>query len=364
MRLRPLRWPTLVALVALVACATVKKGPGPKEKRGARQRRSELRFSHALHAEQEIGCDTCHAKLNQAGDLGRRHSPSKATCADCHEVKDKQACTTCHPDPRRARKLGQRPPSPGLIFSHRAHGKRVKECITCHAGAAVAKSLTAVPRPKMRGDCFACHNHLTDYRHMRCKRCHDRLSHHPIKVVSTFSHAGNFLKEHGRWARTSADLCGSCHQQSYCADCHSQRATVLPSVKLAERTDRRFIHRGDWISRHAAQSRADPGRCTKCHSEKRCASCHKARGIHAGSSTARGRTPHPPGWLSPGSPNSHGLQARRRITQCAGCHDRGALSNCVRCHKSIARGGLGVRPHPPGWSRGSKRGHRVCLVCH
>jgi len=355
----------IAALAALVACATVaRKGNKATDEEGRPETRSELRFSHALHVEQEVECGTCHPKIEEAGDLTARHSPTKAVCAECHEVKEKKECAKCHPDPARARKLARRPSTSRLVFSHKGHVKRSKDCLACHAGAAVAKTLAAVPRPKMRGDCFGCHNHLKDYRSLRCKGCHERLTHHPIKFVSSFNHDGNFLKEHGRAARANADVCGSCHQQSFCADCHSQRATVLPSVKLADRPDRRFIHRGDWISRHAVASRADPGQCMRCHSAKSCARCHKARGIHAGASTARGRSPHPAGWLSPGSPNSHGREARRRITQCAACHDRGALSNCVKCHKSTKQGGLGLRPHPPGWSRGGKTTDKMCLICH
>jgi hypothetical protein len=347
----------------LVACSAVKAdraAPPPEPVR------SDLIFSHALHQEQGAECETCHEGVAESKDLRRRHSPTKATCAECHEVKDKQECGKCHPDPKRASKLTRAPSSSRMNFSHASHAKRAKDCKVCHATAVVATSLAEVPRPKMRGDCFSCHNHLKEYRRASCKRCHQSLNRFPIKYVSSFNHQGNFLKEHSRWARASADLCATCHDQGYCADCHSSRAGMLASRKQADRSGRRFIHRGAWISRHAAASRADPGSCTRCHSSKTCASCHRSRGISASrlATSKATRSPHPPSWLTPGSPNSHGRSARRRITQCASCHDRGSLTNCIRCHKSVARGGLGLRPHPPGWERGGKTSDKVCLYCH
>jgi hypothetical protein len=359
----------VVLCSALAACAT--SGKGDKERSPERRAREpDVIFSHVKH-KGEADCDTCHKGVKGTTALKKRHSPAKAVCAECHEVKDKKECKKCHRDPARAAKLPRLPSTPGVIFSHAKHQKQAKECVVCHAGVAVAESLADLPRPKMKQDCLGCHNHLKEYRKLKCRACHQSLSYFPIRFVSAFNHEGNFLKEHGRWGRANADLCASCHDQTYCADCHSTRSGVKPSLKWAEQSGRRFIHRGDWLSQHALQSRGNPGNCTRCHSPKTCARCHRSRGIHVSSrvpaatpgAAAGGRSPHPVDWLSPTSPNGHGREARRRITHCASCHDRGALSNCVRCHRSTARGGLGLRPHPPGWSRSNKAG-KPCVYCH
>jgi len=349
-------WAVVAAgLFTGLACATIKRlAPAAPPSSG-------VLFSHATHVDQEVECLTCHAGVDKATKSGKRHSPAKATCEDCHETKDQKQCIKCHRDPMKATGLARAPSTARLRFSHASHRKRARDCVTCHATAAVATSLKKMPRPGHQ-DCLSCHAHKEQYRRALCKKCHVSLARYPIKAVSAFNHQGNFLREHRRWARANADACATCHRQSYCADCHSSRARVTPSVKMAERGDRAFIHRGDWRSRHAMESRANPGQCVRCHSPKSCARCHRRNGITA---TATGkRSPHGAGWLSPASPNSHGREARRRITQCAACHDQGALSNCVRCHKSATRGGLGLRPHPPGWSRSGKRTNKMCLYCH
>jgi hypothetical protein len=350
---------SLCLLVALVG------GCAARGQRGEGKQGDEISFSHAKHVEQGAACTTCHKGVEGTDTLAGRHGPTMKDCAECHsEATDKAKCGLCHRDATRA-KAGQswRPPTEKLRFSHRTHAKRAKDCLGCHAGAAIATTLPAITPPKMRGDCFGCHNHLKDYRELRCNGCHQTLSRYPIASVSSFNHEGNFLRQHGRWARAQSDVCASCHNQSYCAECHSERSTVLPGVKQAERVDRQFIHRGDWLGRHPIESRAAPSSCARCHGTKSCDRCHQAQGISAAAS-GTGRSPHPPDWLNPGSPNNHGGEARRHIAQCAGCHDRGAMSNCVRCHRSASKGGLGLRPHPPGWNRGGKSSNPMCLICH
>jgi hypothetical protein len=352
----------LPLLLLLAGCVASNGGKPPPKATAARQ--PEIIFSHAKHQEQEVPCETCHAGTAASTALDRRHSPKMAVCGECHDVEEQSGCKKCHRNPEEPGELPRAPSTKHLVFSHAAHVKRAKDCLACHAGAVVARDLAEVPRPRMRADCFDCHNHMGDYRALRCKGCHESLSRYPIRFVSQFNHEGNFLGEHGRQARGNSDLCATCHGQSFCADCHAgQRATVLPSVKRAEEVGRQFIHRGDWLGQHALRSRAEPGQCIRCHSPKSCDSCHRARGVSV-TSGSTGRSPHPADWLSPGSPNSHGREARRRITQCAGCHDRGAASNCIRCHRSAAKGGLGLNPHPPGWSRGGKDSDQVCQLCH
>lgn len=353
----------IVLAHVLAACA----GSGSRAPSAPAQAPSELIFSHAKHGEQGVECASCHKGIAAADALGR-HLPTMKDCAECHEseVKEKSKCGFCHRDLPRARK-GGRPATPGLRFSHKQHAGRAKDCVSCHTGAAVATTVAGIARPKMRGDCFTCHGHLADYRKLRCTVCHESLARQPLKFVSAFNHEGNFLKEHGRQASAGGQsLCASCHAQSYCAECHAgARAGLKPSLRHAERVDRRFIHEADFKSRHAIEARAASGSCLRCHGTKSCQRCHEAEGVSAQVSAGGVKSsPHPSDWLSPGSPNSHGRDARRRITQCAGCHDQGSLSNCVRCHKSATKGGLGIKPHPAGWRRGGKGSDPLCLMCH
>ena len=352
---------TLAALLAApLSCArrTARMGDKPSN--------PTIRFSHAKHALMSIKCDKCHGKIASATALTGKHNPTKAHCKACHnQVKQPSRCTMCHVGPGKLTGFVKRPPTPNLQFNHQAHLKRVKGCDTCHGAIMRGATLATLQRPRMK-DCFGCHNHQRDYRVLKCGGCHKSLAEFPIKFVSAFRHEGDFLKEHGRRARSQTDLCRRCHTQSFCADCHSQRQVVLPGLKYMERADRQFIHRGDWLSRHPIEASGRAGMCVRCHSSKQCEKCHRSHGVaqRISGSKSKSRSPHPADWLNPMSPNNHGIRARRRITQCAACHDRGPQSNCIRCHSSVARGGLGINPHPPGFDRGGKQQHRVCKLCH
>ena len=54
---------------------------------------------------------------------------------------------------------------------------------------------------------------------------------------------------------------------------------------------------------------------------------------------------------------SHG----RDIVACAGCHEAGPATNCIRCHKV---GGYGGNPHPRGWKSARGVDSEMCRYCH
>jgi hypothetical protein len=128
-----------------------------------------------------------------------------------------------------------------------------------------------------------------------------------------------------------------------------------------ERIDRNFVHRGDFITRHAIEAESQPARCLSCHTPETCDSCHVARGVSA--NRILGRNPHPPGWVgtAPGDHSRHGREARRDILSCASCHEQGASTNCIRCHKVGAFGG---NPHPGGWRSTQSESSKMCRYCH
>jgi hypothetical protein len=123
------------------------------------------------------------------------------------------------------------------------------------------------------------------------------------------------------------------------------------------------MHRGDFLGRHSVEVAADPASCRRCHGQSFCDSCHQAEGLTAQAKNPR--DPHPAGWSIPGSRDFHGPAARRDIASCAACHDQGARSNCVDCHRV---GGIGGNPHPPGFTqrhdRAEIRRTGMCLYCH
>jgi hypothetical protein len=231
-------------------------------------------------------------------------------------------------------------------------------CMRCHAEIPRADSVEALEHPAMETCTDGCHK--SALAETRCDLCHDDLSRYKLESIRFMSHGADFERRHGPVAKKDASTCANCHETSYCSDCHSSTAPIEPSTKLLERSTRSFIHPQPYVAIHAIDARSKKDTCESCHRPTFCRSCHASVGL-AGLANDRA-APHPRGWLDPFSPSFHGIEARRSIESCAGCHDRGAQSNCVRCHQV---GGSGGNPHPPGFSRRTDpTQNRMCRICH
>jgi hypothetical protein len=251
---------------------------------------------------------------------------------------------------------------PSLQMSHAEHIERTKEkCTVCHTKLPDPVR-TASMKPTM-ASCLGCHEHRAEYDEGRCRRCHSDLKSFPTVPVSLFSHRGDFVHEHARPARAAGATCAECHEQTFCSDCHAKTVATRVEVKWPERVEAYFIHRNDYLGRHSVEAQSDPASCRRCHGSSFCESCHRAQNLTPDATNAR--DPHPAGWSFPGSASFHGTAARRDIVSCASCHDQGARSICVDCHKV---GGIGGNPHPASWQ--SRHNHEeigrnnMCTVCH
>ncbi|HUL59862.1 MAG TPA: cytochrome c3 family protein [Anaeromyxobacteraceae bacterium] len=311
-------------------------------------------FPHQPHLENDVACSNCHASIEQATrlDAAERHValPAKSDkCGDCHETMPTLAI------PARTSPFE-------LSFDHAAHLPRVNgDCKVCHLELP-EKDQLHTPVPPM-SVCTACHVHQQEFAEARCTPCHVDLRSHGPKPLSTFAHREDWLRTHGELARASAQSCAACHDQTYCANCHSA-ATVAarPSVRWPEQVTADLIHRGDYVSRHMVDVQADPASCRRCHGSPFCQSCHELQNV-APTGSLSDRDPHPTsGWATP-SGGEHAAAARANIVACAGCHDQGAAATCVTCHRSG-----GANPHPPGFasrhSASEQHSKKVCIVCH
>jgi hypothetical protein len=128
-----------------------------------------------------------------------------------------------------------------------------------------------------------------------------------------------------------------------------------------ESVERRFQHRGDFLTRHAIEAQSQPARCASCHEPATCDACHVERGVSANRVGAA--SPHPLGWIGndPTVRSQHGREARRDILLCASCHEQGPSTNCIRCHRV---GGYGGNPHPGGWRSSRSTSEEMCRYCH
>ncbi len=355
------RWPLLLGTLLVAACTTLMTRLGAP--------RDEIRFSHARHIEGGAECISCHEEVYDSTALGQPVLPAEKKCMECHkEKKAANECGFCHTVPEAPRTYAQR--ETGLKMDHSAHIERVEEdCGVCHASVARTGLLE---RSSVSMDtCLGCHEHKAQFSEARCDTCHEDLRRYALRPTSAFSHEGNFLQAHGRAARSATSSCATCHDQNFCTDCHASTVGTRVELRQPERMDRWFIHGGDFLARHSLEARANATSCQQCHGASSCSSCHREQGLTPGLSSAGGAhatsslDPHPPGFNEPGSAQFHGPAARRDIASCAACHDQGAQSNCVECHRV---GGIGGDPHPPGWSlrhgRDEINRNGMCLACH
>ena len=328
--------------LALFGCTSQAKKP---EAQGPQP----YKFPHGIHVESGVACVECHAPILKATSF-------KENVLDVAIPTKSEVCSACH-DPIPDYKPVQRF-APTVRFDHAGHLPRLKgakdECQACHTKF-TEPGTDAAPVPAM-ATCTACHNHAQDFAVGRCTPCHRDLRKYE-KPVKEYTHAADFLQTHGKWAKQSVTTCASCHDQTMCSQCHTATTRPMPpSVQFPEKVASEFIHRGDWISRHAMEQAADPTSCSKCHGTGYCQSCHAFQGIAPGGATVR--DPHPSNWIA-----FHGSVARQNILSCAGCHNQGANSLCVACHRV---GGIGGNPHPPGWKGTASQvgSNPTCKICH
>ena len=353
MKTLPVRWPFLLAL-GVTACATVLTSIGRVPEV------DEIRFSHAKHQQAKIECISCHETIFDAATLTGSFLPDEAKCMECHKAKKAEGnCQMCHSEVKLAAAWPKREPK--LNFNHIKHIELVKEdCSKCHTR--LPEPMVQVPISDGHAACMTCHEHAEAQADARCSTCHLDLKKFGLKPVADFSHQGDFLKRHGMAARAEGASCATCHEQSTCLDCHARTSMTGLNVVLPDRPDRSFIHRNDFVSRHPIEAAADPASCRRCHAVSSCEQCHAAQHV---TPQANARTPHPAGWALPGSAAFHGDAARQNISSCASCHDQGAQSNCVTCHKV---GGIGGSLHPPSFrvrhSLQETATNPMCRACH
>jgi hypothetical protein len=318
-------------------------------------------FPHSPHVDGDVDCLLCHASIAKATALEARVRhvalpKGGAACAACHEAPPTVTV------PARTREFEVR-------VDHAAHLARGVKCVTCHVKLTEAKETE--PAPLSMSTCTACHQHQKDFAEARCTPCHVDLKRYE-KPVAAFQHAGDFMKIHGQLARPTAETCAQCHEQTFCADCHSATTSpVRQAIAFPEAVQRDFIHRGDYVSRHMVEADANPASCRKCHGSQFCNACHTLQNLSQ-SSGVQPRNPHPPGWgTDVAGGNFHGNAARKNIVACAGCHDAGAAAICVQCHRV---GGFADNPanpngpHPASFISKHRSDDRtkqaVCMTCH
>jgi hypothetical protein len=284
-----------------------------------------LAFNHAIHVKEGLECTDCHAG---AADTDEPEMPGAAQCQLCHENLDKEKppekrVATLFSDGKfRAQHATHL--SAELSFSHKAHVGRNTECSACHRGIETNERIGSEMRIGMDA-CTACHaaKGTVQAGAQECATCHKEIR----KDAKPQSHEHSWKKMHGQTVRGSsaatADRCSLCHTESTCASCHM--ATPPES------------HDNFWRLRgHGIAAEVDRVTCAACHRPDSCERCHADTPpmSHAGQ------------WGSP------------RDTHCLSCHFPLQGNNCVVCHRGTPSHQTAT-PMPSSHSPGMN-----CRQCH
>lgn len=104
-----------------------------------------------------------------------------------------------------------------------------------------------------------------------CSQCH-------TDSRAALDHRGEFAVRHKYYAQQNSRVCGLCHAQAFCSDCHGRDEELKPSDKFKDSPERMLPHRGDYLNQHKIDGKINPASCIPCHgrqNNERCRACHR-----------------------------------------------------------------------------------------
>lgn len=281
-------------------------------------------FNHFVHVDGEgLECTDCHMGVDNREEPGM---PALAQCMLCHsdldaeKPPDRHVRTLFDADERYVRANASLLDDPERIFPHLQHVESLEDCEGCHAG--VGTSVRMDPRSALTMDqCMDCH--AQKQASNACETCHAVIR----QDVAPESHRARWERFHGQIVRAQGleqARCTLCHQESSCTSCH---LSTPPES-----------HTNFWRLRgHGIAARMDRDNCSTCHRSDSCSQCHSEM-----------------------LPLSHsGMFGSPRNTHCFGCHfPLKSNDNCATCHKSTPSHAMAA-PKPPDHNPAMN-----CRLCH
>jgi hypothetical protein len=124
-----------------------------------------------------------------------------------------------------------------------------------------------------------------------CAQTKSMVAWHPTEVPSppicsdchtddraALNHTSDFSTRHKFYAAQKEQVCGVCHIESFCSDCHANKEELKPSDKYKDSPQLALPHRGDYLNQHKIDGRINPASCFPCHgrqNNERCKECHR-----------------------------------------------------------------------------------------
>jgi len=345
------------------------------------------RFPHREHGAVFPVCTGCHAGIS-TGDASAYY-PAPTDCTRCHDGVTEDRVDWSGPAPRAS----------NLTFRHPEHAEAVvaagdsARCVTCHqAEGETGRMAVGPPRP---GLCITCHAHEAPAHLASTAECRD--CHVPLVEATAFDTArierfpkpasheeADFLLGHDPDANMADRTCTVCHARPSCERCH-MNGDRLPGVSALQGDDRVAIlaatrtatypeppdhETGSWAWTHAEAATSDETRCTNCHAQAGCRTCHQAdgHGVLAQMPVPRpggptgvvlgiGQPVHPVGFAG-----RHGTGATLADDGCTNCHAR--EETCLACHSGAGQPGFHRPNYRERHAADAYAGDQECASCH
>ncbi|MBI5476788.1 MAG: hypothetical protein HY964_08650 [Ignavibacteriales bacterium] len=305
----------------------------------------QIKFSHTFHIEESlVECTVCHYKAATSVKSSDNLTGDHESCKTCHEDVLANNCSYCHLDPDNIQPLKQHPRE--IIFSHEKHTAKSIECTNCHRGLDEVKYASSDNMPSM-DLCVTCHekNNVSK----DCNTCHTNL----IGLIPKTHLEGEFKKDHKRQTRFGgvANNCSTCHDESFCQNCHAgielkkydskKEYSTDPSARIQLKDSPKElklqqVHELNYKFTHSIDARSKRIDCNSCHDQSTfCVECHQTSG-NINQMKIKPLNHSEPGFKLFGKGSGGGTHAKlahRDIEYCASCHDvEGADPVCMMCH--------------------------------
>jgi hypothetical protein len=249
------RVPVIQALGADARIARLVAGKAPVYPAPADHRAAQFTLVHGATAKADPArCATCHAR------------PS---CETCHTGDGARDILRRIPDAHEATVPGVRL---RLSTSQPRPGDSTAYKVSMHAAGFALSHAAEASSGALQ--CASCHAQRF------CSDCHVG------ERVTRRYHVANFVSTHAPLAYGRETNCSACHStEAFCRDCHRQaglaaksnvRSTVFHNAKPL------------WLLQHGGAARQDLNSCTTCHQQTYCMQCHSDNGSRI--------NPHGPGF--------------------------------------------------------------------
>jgi predicted CXXCH cytochrome family protein len=193
-----------------------------------------------------------HLKAGFTDKHGALAEANSQSCSNCHTRESCQQCHSGNVGADQIARLAVRNTAPGVDLSTRKRAAHPANFAQAHGTTAGASGES----------CTSCHAEKF------CSDCHQGAE-------SRKFHVANFAARHAQAVYAGENECASCHtRETFCQSCHNG----LGLSANGQRTTQFHTGQSVWLLQHGQPARQNLESCTSCHTQSSCARCHSNKG--------------------------------------------------------------------------------------